>query len=91
MDVATGFSATRLSDSRFMSESMKSSELAWINHYGAPINLSADPEFLNKFTSVLNYFKVNFHPTSSRRHNEIGVLKEKLVRSDVGSEVVERG
>lgn len=39
----TGLSVPRFLESKFPPELMKSVELVWINQYGAPINLSADP------------------------------------------------
>lgn len=74
---ATGFSATRLSYSKFISESMKSLELSLIKQYGVSNNFTAHPEILNKCTSELNYFKINFHQTPSRLHKNICVVERK--------------
>lgn len=77
VDTSTGYSATRLCDTRYMDEAMVSLEEIWIHIHGSPRSLSADPEFLNKFTKDLNYYHIQFIPVPARRHNKIGVVERK--------------
>ena len=77
VDMSTGYSETRLCDSRFMDEAMDSFEMVWINIQGAPRNVSADIEFLKRFSKELNYFNINFQPVPARRYNKVGVVERK--------------
>lgn len=77
VDVASGFSAAELMPSRDMSKAMKTFERIWVNMHGPPLSLSADVEFLNKFSKELRYFGIEFNPTPARRHNKLGVVERK--------------
>lgn len=52
-------------------------ETVWTNQHVPPIYVSADVEFLNKFSKEIHYFSVKFKPVPARRHNKLGVVERK--------------
>jgi len=77
-DKASGFSATIIVPSRDMIVATKAYRKIWVNIYGPPATVSADPEFNNRtFRDDLSVDKTTFEPRAARRHNKTGSVESR--------------